>query len=272
MLLTVAAGMPGPLSATVSVPFLLSMVIVSVGLTLASSQASSALSAASLRKTSGHAGSGCPVCTCSSFAEVNSSCRDVTKVARCSVVALRVLIGHYPAGLVFGSRLASRLLLGDVLDDLVFVPADAATTGHDLERGGEVAAIDGFENFSFLDEPKANAFRSRYRRDSSEIRDFENAGFDLPPHCRPAGAGQATPFADPPAQAIIQLRSRRHTLPCASLSFWGTDSVHSGSPFVGEPYIRSNVEICLVRSYDLFSSNRPVFRYGAFELHEHDHA
>ena len=53
---------------------------------------------------------------------------DVTKVSRCSVVALRMLIGHYPAGLVFGSWLASRLLLGDVLDDLVFVPADGATT------------------------------------------------------------------------------------------------------------------------------------------------
>ena len=84
-------------------------------------------------------------------------------------------------------------------------PADAATTGHDLERGGEVAAIDGFESFSFLDEPKANAFRSRYRRNFSEIHDLENTRFDLTPHRWPTGAGQAAPFADPPTKTIVQL-------------------------------------------------------------------
>jgi hypothetical protein len=50
-----------------------------------------------------------------------------------------------------------------------------------------------------------NAFRSRYRRNFSEIHDLENTGFDLTPHRWPTGASQATPFADPPAQAIIQL-------------------------------------------------------------------
>ena len=89
---------------------------------------------------------------------------------------------------------------------------------------------------------------------------------------------QTFPASDPVAididreshdREVVQL-CRRCTLPCTPLFFFGTDSIHSGSPFVGEPYIRLNGEICLVRSYDLFCSNRPVFRCGVFVLRERD--
>jgi hypothetical protein len=61
----------------------------------------------------------------------------------------------------------------------------ARLPGMILERGGEVAAIDGFENFSLLDEPKANGFVSRYHRRLVDVREMQRLGFRLPPDCRP---------------------------------------------------------------------------------------
>jgi hypothetical protein len=88
--LTVAAGMPGPWSATMIRSC--STVTAMSGARSAFSAASRALSISSLTTTSGHKDAGCPTCLVSSDSVANSLSREVVNVFRSNVLAGRSFI------------------------------------------------------------------------------------------------------------------------------------------------------------------------------------